>query len=383
MTITMRSSNNMVITTVPMLSEINLGFSKFLVGFISALSYLFTFISTFYLNPRLNSSTRRRIFVISNAVIIIMLLLYFFSDAIIIWPVSAIAGLSYGMLIPNLITSASLVNDQKARERLISFYSVGLSLSLIVGPALEYYILAVTGDNYREVFLYFIPIAIMGLLASLWIKFPGDGKENRKHAMKNRALKVSILTVTTYNVPFAALSIFLTLFAISRFHVSGSLAYSPYIYFFSISFATRLFMTWKPFKYIKRPLIVSIIITLFVLISFPFLPNFTSFIIVMMLLGIPHGSIFPVSTIMISRGTTLEERTDVNSYFMAYNNLLFMIIPLAFGYVIRFIGYSISFMILAIPVVITTIWLFKKYGNDETFFHKRMDVKKKGIPVKL
>ena len=382
MTISMRSSDNMVITTVPLLSEINLGFSKFLVGIISALFYSSTFIATFYLNPRLNSTIRRKIFVSSNVVITILLLLYYFSDAIILWPVSALSGLAYGMLIPNLITSASLVNDQKARERLISLYSVGLSLSLIIGPAFEDYILAATGDNYREVFLYFIPIAIVGLVASIWINFPENRKENRKYAIKNKALKVSILTITTYNVPFAALSIFLTLFAISRFHVSGSVAYSPYIYFFSISFATRLFMTWRPFRYIKRPLIVSIIITSLVLISFPFLPNFTSFIFVMMLLGIPHGSIFPVSTIMISRGTTLEERADVNSYFMAYNNLLFMIIPLVFGYVVKFIGYSISFVILVIPVVITTILLFKKYGKDEIFFHKRVNAKNKGIPVK-
>ena len=34
------------------------------------------------------------------------------------------------------------------------------------------------------------------------------------------------LTITTYNVPFAALSVFLTLYAIARFHVSGAVAYS-------------------------------------------------------------------------------------------------------------------------------------------------------------
>ncbi len=367
MTIAMRSTNNMVITTLPLLSKIDLGFSKFFVGIISALLYLFTFSATFYINPRLSASPRRFLFIISNIVITVLLVLYFLANYIIIWPVSALAGFSYGMLMPNLITSASLINDQKTRERLISLYSVGLSLSLIIGPVFEDYILSITSNNYRLVFLYFVPIAVAGLIASIWIKFPETKHENRKRAFKNRSLKISILTITTYNVPFAALSIFLTLFAISRFHISGALAYSPYIYFFAVSFITRSFMTVRPFNSIKSPLLISIIITAAALAAFPFLPNFLSFILVMMLLGIPHGSVFPLSTIIISRGSSLEERSAVNSYFMAYNNILFMIIPLVFGYIVGIIGYSVSFFLLIIPVIVSSVALYWKYSNDEIF----------------
>ena len=41
---------------------------------------------------------------------------------------------------------------------------------------------------------------------------------------------------------------------------------------------------------------------------FPFIPNYTDFLILMMVLGIPHGSIFPISTVQIARGSTIEER---------------------------------------------------------------------------
>ncbi len=366
MTFSMRATNNMIITTVPLLAKIDLGFSSFLVGIISAIIYLFTFTVTFYINPRLNSGLRRKLFIGANIAILVALVGYYFANGITIWLISAFAGLAYGIMMPNLITSSSLLRDQKERERLISLYSVGLSLSLILGPSIEDYVL--TFVTYRDVFLVFIPVVLAGIIVSTMIKFPDTKNETRTNVMKNDGLRASIFTVTTYNIPFAALSIFLTLYAITRFHVSGAVAYSPYIYFFSVSFLTRIAITIHPLKHIKIPLIISIIITGFALTMFPFLSTFTEFILLMMLLGIPHGSIFPMSTIMIARGTTVEQRSAANSYFMAYNNVLFMVIPLVFGYILGFIGYDYSFFILIIPVIASAIYLFKKYGSNSTIF---------------
>ena len=53
---------------------------------------------------------------------------------------------------------------------------------------------------------------------------------------------------------------------------------------------------------------------------------------------------------------------------MAYNNVLFMVIPLVFGYILGFIGYDYSFFILIIPVIASAIYLFKKYGSNSTIF---------------
>ncbi len=367
MTFSMRATNNMIITTVPLLAKIDLGFSRFLVGIISAVIYLFTFTVTFYINPRLNAKLRRQLFIGANFAILFSLIAYYFTNGIAVWGISALAGLAYGIMMPNLITSSTLLKDQKERERLISLYSVGLSLSLILGPSIEDYILTIF-VNYRNVFLFFIPIVLAGVIVSTMIKFPDTKNETRANMMKNDGLKASMLTITTYNIPFAALSIFLTLYAIARFHVSGAVAYSPYIYFFSISFLTRILLTIHPLKHIKIPILFSIIITGFALAMFPFLTTFTSFLLVMMLLGIPHGTIFPMSTIMIARGTTIEQRSAANSYFMAYNNILFMIVPLVFGYIVGFIGYNYSFLILIVPVILAAIYLFKIYGSNTTIF---------------
>ena len=107
MTFSMRATNNMIITTVPLLAKIDLGFSRFLVGIISAVIYLFTFTVTFYINPRLNSRIRRQLFIGANFAILFSLISYYFANGITIWAISALAGLAYGIMMPNLITSST------------------------------------------------------------------------------------------------------------------------------------------------------------------------------------------------------------------------------------------------------------------------------------
>ncbi|WP_287950514.1 hypothetical protein [Acidiplasma sp.] len=85
MTFSMRATNNMIITTVPLLAKIDLGFSRFLVGIISAVIYLFTFTVTFYINPRLNSRIRRQLFIGANFAILLSLISYYFANGITIW----------------------------------------------------------------------------------------------------------------------------------------------------------------------------------------------------------------------------------------------------------------------------------------------------------
>jgi hypothetical protein len=45
-----------------------------------------------------------------------------------------------------------------------------------------------------------------------------------------------------------------------------------------------------------------------------------------------------------------------------------MIIPLVFGYIVKFIGYDYSFFILIVPVIFSALYLFKRYGSNSTIF---------------
>ena len=268
-----------------------------------------------------------------------------------------------------MITSATLHNERAVQERLLSVYSVSLSLSLIIGPSIESYLLGFMG--YRLLFLAFLPLTILGMVTSWFVKFPDLKKETAgRAALSNDGFIASILTITIYNAPFAAITSFLAIFAIDQFSVSRSIAYSVFIYFFTTSFLTRAYLAVRPFKYLKMPIIISTAITAGGLIAIPFIHYFALFIIVMGALGIPHGSIFPMSTIMAARGTSREERNAVNSYFLAYNNLLFILIPVVFGFMTTTIGYGESFLFLSIPAIAACLLLFRIYGRNRKIFYK-------------
>jgi len=120
MTIATRATNNMVTTTVGPLAKYQFGFSNVQVGILTAVMYATTLFSTSYLNPVLVSTMRRKLFIASNGAIAILLLAFFVSSPILVWPISALAGLAFGLVMPNLITSASLVNDKRWAQRLLS-----------------------------------------------------------------------------------------------------------------------------------------------------------------------------------------------------------------------------------------------------------------------
>ncbi|WP_048057787.1 MFS transporter [Metallosphaera cuprina] len=364
MTIAARSTNNMVTTTVGPLSKYELGFSNSLVGVVTGLMFVATLFATSYLNPSLKSSTRRKVFIVSNLAILALLPLFYLSNSFTIWIFSALIGLAFGLVMPNLITAASLVEDRKTAERLLAIYSASLSVSLILGPLYETLILS--KFQYNFVFLAFIPIAVIAFILSWTVRFPDTDKEiSGSRALRNKGLSSSILAITTYNVPFAAITAFLTILAIERFHVPNDLAYSAYIPFFTLSFLTRLYMSIRPFKSLRVPMLISVLITMITLAGTIVSPSYSAFLLLMALLGIPHGSVFPMSTIMIQRATSKEERNAVNSYFLAYNNFLFIAVPAVVGYLSEIIGLPLTFSLLTVPVVITSVVFFMKFWNDE------------------
>ena len=86
--ISARSVNNMVVTTLPFLAKYNFSFGNVEVGFISAVIYGSTFIVTTFVNPMLRAPARRKAFIVSSATIPVTMLLYYFSTPVSLWPVS-------------------------------------------------------------------------------------------------------------------------------------------------------------------------------------------------------------------------------------------------------------------------------------------------------
>jgi len=321
-TFAVRAVNNMVGTTTPLLAKYGFSFSNALVGVLTSIVAAVNLLSIILINARLPSRLRRAFFIVSNATIPMLLLLYYLSNSVDIWVISIITGFAYGLIVPNLLTSASIFGDQATAERLLVLYTLALSTSLVVGPLLETYLL--THLNYRSVYLPFIPLAVLALALSFKLKFPPDPPRNRgfsairSNVLRNRGLVSAMLATTTYSVPFAVFTAFIAIYAQSIYHVSKYLAYFSFVPFFLTSFLTRLYLTVRVPRGLFLPMLISITITIVGISMLYLSPTYTAFLVAMTLLGVPHGSTYPLSTLMVSRGTSIEERNAANSYFSAF-----------------------------------------------------------------
>ncbi len=368
-TVSARSVNNMVSTSLPFLAKYTFSFSNVLVGVLSSALNISTFTVTSFINPHLKSRTRRKAFIASTGILPVTLFLFYTSSPISLWPISILSGLAIGLIFPNIITSATLHRDHMVQMRLLAIYSLSLSLSLVMGPSIETWLL--TFLSYRQIFLPFMAISIIGFAVSPLIKFPDVKREvSGRKALGNRGLHTSILSITVYNVPFAAITSFLVIFAVEKFSVTSSSAYSIFIYFFLTSFISRLTMAIRPFTSLFLPMFISAIITIIGMSLIPFMNSFLYFVVIMALLGIPHGTIFPMSSMLIARGTTPEERNVANSYFMAYNNSLFIIVPVIFGYLSITAGFTISFLAISVTAVVSTILMVLSYLRNKDLFSR-------------
>lgn len=260
MTFAIRASNNMIATTLPLFSKYYFHFTQSEVGILSALLSLGTFITSGIINSRLQSNTRRRFFIISSVAYAIILPLFYFTNSLTIWIVSLLAGLSLGSIMPNIITYAGLLDDRKARERLLSIYTLALSASLVAGPAIETAVL--THFTIPYVFLFFEPFAILSAILSFFIKFPEENsKSARVSVFNNPGFKTAVINILTYNIPFSVILTFGGIYAVDYLHVSFAEVTALFSLFFTTSFLARIYLSIRPPQSVRLHAIAAISMT--------------------------------------------------------------------------------------------------------------------------
>lgn len=351
-----RASNNMMVTSVPLLAKYYFDFSQTEVGIISALSYFFTFLTTSILNVRLKAEKRRIAFILSNLLYTIVFIGIWKSNFISIWVLYAIAGAVLGLIMPNIITAASLFNDPKVRERVLSLYTVALSLSLVAGPALESYILKFY--PLRTAFLFFSLFAIVSVSLSPLIKFPEENKiKERVRVLKNYGFRSSLLNIMAYNIPFTLLIAFGGIYEGETYGISLSLVALLFSLFFLSSFISRMFLSFVPPKSIEKQMIAAMALSIIGISIMVFSKNVLMFVLSLVVLGIPHGFTYPLSILSLSRSFKPKERNVANSYFFSVMTAIGIILPLIGGYIIQKYGFDLTFAGILVLIIVIMILL--------------------------
>ncbi len=350
MTFSMRASNNMAMTTVPLLASYFLGYNKTEIGALSALMGLGTFLTSSLINARLKPRERRRAFMISSMGYAIILPLFYMATPLSLWALSAAAGVVMGNIMPNIITSAGLLQDRRARERLLSIYTLSLSVSLVVGPAIEAAILQ--HFSVRSSFLFFAPFGVSVAALSPLIRFP-EGEERRGGAaavISNPGFKTATYNILAYNIPFATLTAFGGIYAVSQFNASYSEATGLFSLFFITSLLARLYLSVRPIGEVWTHMAISISMTVLGLLLMTAARSLIELAIALLVLGFPHGLTYPLSLISISRTFKPEVRNAANSQFFAMMSLVGIVTPMLTGALADLIGLRYVFGLLIIFV---------------------------------
>ncbi len=364
-----RMTNNMVNTTAPILAKYTYSLNSTDVGLTGTIIYLFTLISTAFVNPRLQGMAKKKVFILSMFLTSLSLIGLYFQNLILFWLFLSVFGFFTGFLFTNILTSISTNIEGVSRERGLAAYSMALSLSLLIGPIIERFSLSRVGNE--GIFIEFFPLMVIASILSFKIKAPEIvEKRDVKGAITTPGFLASIISITAYNVPFAAFTVFMDIYTKEKFGVSSSFAYYVFIFFFAASLLTRIYMQFRPFKHLRIPLTFFIMITVATFLIIGFVNNIYLYFALIAIMGIPHGGIFPIATILISRGTPRERLNAANSYFTSYNNILFLGVPPIFGYLSTQIGFTFSFISLGIISFVSLLLIYWRFSGNRQVFYK-------------
>ena len=353
-TFSIRASNNMLTTSVPLLVKYYFGFSETEVGLIAALLSFTTFLTTAFLNAKLSANKRRVAFIVSNFIYMLVFISIWVSNFYSIWALAAIMGVLLGFIMPNIITAAGLFKDPKTRDRILSVYTVILSFSLIIGPLIESELLKFV--NIREAFLIFALFGLISFVLSPLMKFPVEKQKKIKvKVFSNYGFRSAVFNIMAYNIPFAVLIAFAGIYERDTFKISLSFVTLVFSLFFLTSFLSRIYLSIKPPNNIKFMMNGTIVLTLIGITVMVFSRNLEIFIVSFLILGIPHGFAYPVSIITLGRSFQARLRNVANSYFFAIMMAVGVLLPTLSGFSIDNIGFKLTFIFITLLIVVLLV----------------------------
>jgi len=351
-TFAFRATNSMLSPTMSLIAK-DMGFSASEIGVLALAFMGSTFISSAFINARLRSRRRRAFFMAASWAYSLVFPFFYFAGPLTIWVLAALGGFSLGFVMPNLMTAAGGVGrDRRSVERALALYTLALSASLMISPSLEGAILRVF--TLRQAFLLFEPIALLVGALSPLLPFPEEGPARgappTRGILRSPGFAVAFLNQLAYQIPFAFIVTFSSIYAVQRFSATNSLAILLYVAFYTTSFATRLALTARPPENLPALMILAAAATLVGLITAWAAPSAALYAVALAILGIPHGLTYTLSMISLSRAFDMKTRNAANSYFSSTMMLIGAFLPAALGALADFVGLRGALLALVLPV---------------------------------
>ncbi|MGC9154604.1 MAG: MFS transporter [Ferrimicrobium sp.] len=368
-----RGAQNMALTTLALIIKEDLGYGAGTIGVISALSGIVLVLVTLMISARLKPAQLERAVSISLVTLVLGLVIIGVSHSIYLTAFASILlGIGGGLGMPGLAGSVQLAAGETSSnpQRILAIYTLVLSISLAIGPLLEAGLLDATHQDVRWPFLAFaiLPLLALGIMLSRHreaiaaaarasaaggpsITPVADTK--RVRLLQTPEVVKALLAQLMYAVPFAALTVFGAEVARVTDQATAAQAQLAFTVFFIFSLGSRGLVAWRsPIYHKGLAYTASGIMTITGLTFIVAGHSFTLFLVGMIILGIPHGLIFPLALSALASSLPPDQLPRANSLLMGSSNFVGIIAPLILGVIAAATTYRFMMGTVLAPVIL-------------------------------
>lgn len=361
-TFTMRSSTNMLMTVVPVFTKYVINADVLFVGLTATLYGIGGMVSNIFVNGRISVDKTPKVVFAFLAVMTLGIFFYIFSTNVYeVLILSAVTGLSMGVVQPLLMTITNAIAPPGMRDRYIAAYTASLSLSLIFGVLVEGLVISSIDVRYAFVIFLFIAMASSILMFFLSRKIRIPAKSTKTRSFKEIISRAStslhqgkVLFAMFGNISYAFPFILLITYGSIIGREYDGIAPSTFLYllalFYGVSFLSRVILSVRQVRskeYLMYAAFAASIVG-YVLVGIN--TGIVMFIAALLILGFPHGSIFPLSTSYIAESVDMEYMNIVYSVFLLIMDVIAFVIPFIFGLISDLYTIKIAIYVTLIPM---------------------------------
>ncbi|WP_298212302.1 MFS transporter [Ferrimicrobium sp.] len=386
-----RGAQNMALTTLALIIKEDLGYGAGTIGVISALSGVVLVLVTLVISARLKPAQLERAVSISLVMLVLGLVIIGVSDSIYLTAfASVLLGIGGGLGMPGLAGSVQLAAGETSSnpQRILAVYTLVLSISLAVGPLLEAGLLDATHQDVRWPFLAFaiLPLLALGIMMSRRreaIAAAARANEQggsatspvasseRVRLLQTPEVVKALLAQLMYAVPFAALTVFGAEVARVTDQATAAQAQLAFTVFFILSLGSRAVVAWRsPIHHKGLAYTASGIMTITGLVFIVAGHSFVLFLVGMVILGIPHGLIFPLALSALASSLPPDQLPRANSLLMGSSNFVGIIAPLILGVIAAATTYRFMMGTVLAPVILLFVLFIGVVGAMRLRHHQ-------------
>jgi DHA1 family multidrug resistance protein-like MFS transporter len=368
-----RGAQNMALTTLALIIKEDLGYGAGTIGIISALSGIVLVLVTLSISARLKPAQLERAVLFSLVALAIGLVIIGVSHSIYLTTFATVLlGIAGGLGMPGLAGSVQLAaGDGSANpQRILAIYTLVLSMSLAVGPLLEAGLLDATHQDVRWPFIAFTVLPLLALVImvsrrreamALAAKAAASGEpptadqpsSERIRLLQTPEVVKALFAQLMYAVPFAALTVFGAEVARVIDRATAAQAQLAFTVFFVSSLSCRGLVAWR--SPVQRKGLAFGVSGLFTIAGLAFIVaghSFLLFLVGMIILGVPHGAIFPLALSALSGSLPPDQLPRANSLLMGSSNFIGIIAPPILGLIAAATTYRLMMTTVLVPVVL-------------------------------